>query len=123
MITSIEPQVSDTGRYSVTETCSVLGIHRNSLRKYTDMGLIKCGFRKLTARKFYAGREILRFWRSQPMSEKDKSLIEQARKTSYIEWYLISDLIEQAESREAKEMLHSIQSSKYHTEEYYTGIL
>lgn len=57
------------------------------------------------------------------MSEKDKSLIEQARKTSYIEWYLISDLIEQAESREAKEMLHSIQSSKYHTEEYYTGVL
>ena len=57
------------------------------------------------------------------MSEKDKSLIEQARKTSYIEWYLISDLIEQAESREAKEMLHNIQSSKYHTEEYYTGIL
>lgn len=57
------------------------------------------------------------------MSEKDKSLIEQARKTSYIEWYLISDLIELAESREAKEMLHSIQSSKYHTEEYYTGIL
>lgn len=65
MITSIEPNVSDSGRYSVMETCAVLGIHRNSLRKYTEMGLIKCGFRKLKARKFYTGREILKFWRAQ----------------------------------------------------------
>lgn len=65
MITPIEPKVADTGRYSVTETCAALGIHRNSLRKYTDQGLIKCGFRKATCRKFYAGREILKFWRAQ----------------------------------------------------------
>lgn len=65
MITAIEPQVSETGRYSVTETCKVLGIHRNSLKKYTEQGLIKCGFRKQTARKFYSGREILKFWRAQ----------------------------------------------------------
>lgn len=65
MITYSEPNVSDTGRYSVTETCNVLGIHRNTLRRYTDQGLIKCGFRKQTARKFYAGREILKFWRAQ----------------------------------------------------------
>ena len=65
MITSIEPNVIETGRYSVTETCKALGIHRNSLKKYTEQGMIKCGFRKLTARKFYAGREILKFWRAQ----------------------------------------------------------
>ena len=65
MITSVEPNVVESGRYSVMETCAALGIHRNSLRKYTDMGLIKCGFRKLSARKFYAGREILKFWRAQ----------------------------------------------------------
>lgn len=65
MITPLEPKVSDTGRYSVTETCEALGIHRNSLRKYTELGLIKCGFRRQSARKFYAGREILRFWRAQ----------------------------------------------------------
>lgn len=57
------------------------------------------------------------------MSEEDKSLIEQARATSYTEWYQIDALIEQAESKEAKETLHHIQSSKYHTEEYYAGIL
>lgn len=57
------------------------------------------------------------------MSENDKALIERARATSYLDWYTIGELIEQAESEEAKERLHSIQSSKYHTEEYYAGIL
>lgn len=65
MITAIEPKVAENGRYSVMQTCDALGIHRNSLRKYTDEGLIKCGFRKMTARKFYLGREILKFWRAQ----------------------------------------------------------
>lgn len=65
MITAIEPKVVEAGRYSIAETCLALGIHRNSLRRYTDQGLIKCGFRKQTARKFYAGREILKFWRAQ----------------------------------------------------------
>lgn len=57
------------------------------------------------------------------MSEKDKELIEKARSISYTEWYAIEELIKQAESNEVKERLHSIQSSKYHTEEYYAGIL
>lgn len=65
MISSIEPNVNVAGRYSVTETSAVLGIHRNSLRKYTEQGLIKCGFRRQTARKFYLGSEILKFWRAQ----------------------------------------------------------
>lgn len=65
MITSEEPQVTMTGRYSVTDTCKHLGIHRNTLRRATEAGNIKCGFRKDTARKFYLGSEIKRFWESQ----------------------------------------------------------
>lgn len=65
MITAIEPKVSATGRYSVTEAASALGIHRNSLRKYTEQGAIKCGFRRPTARKFYLGSEIIKFWKAQ----------------------------------------------------------
>ncbi len=61
MITS-DLHVSDTGRYSVTETAGILGIHRNTLRRYTDRGLIRCGFRRGTGRKFYLGSEIRRFW-------------------------------------------------------------
>lgn len=65
MITAIEPKVEASGRYSVAQASEVLGIHRNTLRNYTEQGLIKCGFRKQTARKFYLGSEILKFWRAQ----------------------------------------------------------
>lgn len=65
MVTAIEPKVSPTGRYTVTQTCEQLGIHRNTLRRYTDEGHIKCCFRRETARKVYLGKEILRFWNSQ----------------------------------------------------------
>lgn len=65
MITSVEPVVSETGRYSVTETCRILGIHRNTLQRYTENGRIKEGYRKATGRKFYSGREILKLWRAQ----------------------------------------------------------
>lgn len=35
MITSEEPTVSSTGRYTVTQTCEILGIHRNKSISYT----------------------------------------------------------------------------------------
>lgn len=34
MITPIEPTCADAGRYSVTEACSLLGIHRSTLERY-----------------------------------------------------------------------------------------
>lgn len=64
MITVIEPKVNESGRYSVMQACEALGIHRNTLRNYTEQGLIKCGFRRGNGRKFYEGREIVRFWRA-----------------------------------------------------------
>ena len=65
MITAIGPKVEDNGRYSVKDTCIHLGIYRRTLQKYTEMGLIACGFREFNARKFYLGKEILRFWDAQ----------------------------------------------------------
>lgn len=65
MITSIEPNVTEKGRYSAMQTSAALGIHRNTLRIYTEQGMIKCGFRRINGRKFYTGSEILRFWRAQ----------------------------------------------------------
>ena len=53
--------------------------------------------------------------------EKDKKLIEEAYKVPYTEWYLIDENV--AETPEGKERLHSIASSKYHTEEYHAGLL
>ncbi|MBR0493699.1 MAG: helix-turn-helix domain-containing protein [Bacteroidales bacterium] len=61
---SSEPYVVMNSRYSIDETSRLLGIHRHTLRKYTNRGLIKCGFRRVNGRKFYLGSEILRFWRA-----------------------------------------------------------
>ena len=63
-ITCNEPQVNINSRYSINETCELLGITRKTLQKYTMFGLIKCGFRKATMKKFYTGLEIMKFWRT-----------------------------------------------------------
>lgn len=65
MVTSIPPVVNDFRRYTIDETCGILGIHRSTLRRYTDSGLIKCGYRRETGRKFYLGSEISLFWKAQ----------------------------------------------------------
>lgn len=65
MMVNDEPKVSANGRYNITETCRKLGIHRNTLLKYTKLGVIKCGIRRSTAKRFYSGSEIVRFWKSQ----------------------------------------------------------
>ena len=56
------------------------------------------------------------------MSEKDKALIDRAWKISCFNWSEIDNLIEQAESPEAKERLRVIQNHKYHLEEYKCGL-
>jgi hypothetical protein len=63
MLTPTIPQCADDGRYSATETAALLGIHRNTLERYRKANLIKAGFRRTTARKFYLGSEIKRLWR------------------------------------------------------------
>jgi len=60
-----QPNVSLDGRYSIAETCKLLGVHRNTLMNYTRDGKIICGFRRVNFRKFYLGREIVRFWNAQ----------------------------------------------------------
>ena len=60
-----KPKVVASGKYSVADTCKILGIHRNTLRKYTQEGAIKCGYYKSTRTKFYYGSEILKFWTSE----------------------------------------------------------
>ena len=61
-VTSNKPEVIATSRYSINETCAILGITRKTLAKYTTAGQIECGFRKATLRKFYTGLSILKFW-------------------------------------------------------------
>lgn len=63
-ITPIEPQVADTGRYSVTEASKALGIHRTTLFKAVKNNAIKCGIRKSNNRKFFLGADIKKLWKS-----------------------------------------------------------
>lgn len=62
MITSIEPSVNPTARYTINETCSILGIHRNTLRAYVNAGYIRTTA-KVHGQRF-KGTEILRFWKA-----------------------------------------------------------
>ena len=47
----------------MTETCKVLGIHRNTLRRWLQAGKIKVKFRRIDNRKVIEGAEIKRAWR------------------------------------------------------------
>ncbi len=60
---SMEPRVQDRGRYTVTETCEALGIHRNTLRRWMQAGKIQCKFRRIDNRKVFEGSEIKKVWR------------------------------------------------------------
>lgn len=60
---STPPIASPSGRYSISETCQLLEIHRNTLLRYTLNGDITCGYRS-NFKKFYTGLEIVRFWKA-----------------------------------------------------------
>lgn len=64
-MTTERPKVTDMGRYSITQTAAILKIDRGSLRKYThDTCEINCYYRTIAGkeRKYYLGRDILKFW-------------------------------------------------------------
>lgn len=62
-MSSVMPQVSKDGRYTVKETCQLLGIRsRNTLRSYVAQGLIREGRRRSNGRPFYVGSEIIKCW-------------------------------------------------------------
>ena len=62
-MTNIEPKVADAGRYTMTEACKALGIHRNTLRRWLQAGKMKVKFRRIDNRKVIDGAEIKRAWR------------------------------------------------------------
>lgn len=65
MITGVEPVLPPTRRYTTRETCEILGIHRNTLRRRTEDGSIRCVYMKAGSRMYplYLGRDIMKFWR------------------------------------------------------------
>lgn len=59
-----EPRVNLNGRYSTDEAAALLGVHRNTIIRYTKKGKLRFGIRRSTTRKYYTGAEILRFWKA-----------------------------------------------------------
>ena len=64
MLTGVYPDARPDRRYSIKETAAILGIHRNTLRKYTEAGEIVPLFHTAGTRQFYLGSAINEFWRS-----------------------------------------------------------
>lgn len=62
-MTSARPNVKMDGRYTINETCQLLGIKsRNTLRAWVNQGLIRQGMRRTNGRPFYLGSDILKCW-------------------------------------------------------------
>lgn len=57
-----KPKVNLTARYSVRETCTILGICRETLRRHTHKGTIAVHYRKANMRPFFLGSDIMAFW-------------------------------------------------------------
>lgn len=56
------------------------------------------------------------------MTEKDKELIEKANKLNFIDWSYVEKWSKEADTEEAREILHSISNRLYHTEEYFSNV-
>lgn len=63
-MTATMPMVNDTDQLSISQAAEVLGIHRHTLRRHTEEGLIRCNHRRSSGRKFYLGKEIKRYWKN-----------------------------------------------------------
>lgn len=64
-MTPTEPEVVDSGRYSITEVGRHLKMDFKTVQKYTNEGALRCGTHKATKKKFYTGADIKKFWKAQ----------------------------------------------------------
>lgn len=59
-----EPKVNITGKYPISEAAAALGYSRRHLLRLADEGLIGFVCSRKNGRKYFTGREILRFWKT-----------------------------------------------------------
>lgn len=59
-----EPDIKESDRYSTKQTAEILQVHECTIRRYTKQGYLKCGVKRHNGRRFYTGREILRFYKA-----------------------------------------------------------
>lgn len=59
-----EPIVNPDSRYTIKETGRLLGMSRNTVKKYTDSGQLKHVVHKATGKRLYTGYAIVLFWKT-----------------------------------------------------------
>ena len=59
MVTRV-PDIKDTDLFTIGETASLLGVHRNTLRRYTKDRKIDAEIREADGKALYRGRDIKR---------------------------------------------------------------
>lgn len=64
-MTTSEPNVPDTGLYSITEAAEILGISTRTILRHVNAQMIRCKIRKCNNRRVFTGREIKRYWGAQ----------------------------------------------------------
>lgn len=52
---------TDTIAYTTSEACSFLGVHRTTLWRYVQRGVLRCSYRRGNGRPFFKGAELIRF--------------------------------------------------------------
>lgn len=57
-----EIDVQPLAHYSPTEAAKLLGVSKTTLMRWTKRGDIACKVHKLTGKRFYQGRDILKYW-------------------------------------------------------------
>lgn len=61
-MTAEAPTLAPRGRYAAGEAAKLLGIHRNTLLKYTNTGLIKKRTTQM-GRGYYLGSDLMKLWK------------------------------------------------------------
>ncbi len=61
-MTATRPKVEPEARLNMTQTARVLGVHRDTIRRWTNLGYLKPRYFKHTLRPRYLGKDILKFW-------------------------------------------------------------
>lgn len=57
------PKVDPEGRYSIGAAAALIGVSRNTLRRWVDNRTARCSVSKYSGRKVFTGRQVLEAWR------------------------------------------------------------
>ena len=53
--------IAPTAQYTTTEACGILGVHRTTIYRYVQRGVLRCSCRRGNGRPFFKGSELIRF--------------------------------------------------------------